>query len=125
MARPYSLDLRERVVAQVTGGMSCHEVAELNNIVPSTVVKWTQRLRQTGSPAAKPMGGKRPYLLEDQRDWLLGRIREKPDLTLHALLEEIAEQRGVVVSCDTLWRFLKREGISFKKNAARQRAGSA
>jgi transposase len=125
MARPYSLDLRERVVAQVAGGMSCHEVAELNSIVPSTVVKWTQRLRQTGSPAAKPMGGRRPYLLEDQRDWLLGRIGEKPDLTLHALLAELAELRDVVVSCDTLWRFLKREGISFKKNAARQRAGSA
>jgi transposase len=125
MARPYSLDLRERVVAQVSGGMSCHEAAELNNIVPSTVVKWTQRQRQTGSPAAKPMGGRRPYLLEKQRDWLLARIREKPDLTLHALLDELAGKRDVVVSCDTLWRFLKRAGISFKKNTARQRAGSA
>ena len=125
MARPYSLDLRERVVAQVAGGMSCHEVADLYGIVPSTVVKWTQRLRQTGSPAAKPMGGKRPFLLQEQRDWLLARIREKPDLTLHALLAELAEHRRIVVACDTLWRFLRREGISFKKNAARQPAGSA
>lgn len=125
MARPYSLDLRERVVAQVFGGMSCHEAAELNDIVSSTVVKWTQRVRLTGSPAAKPMGGKRPYLLQEQRDWLLARIREQPDLTLHAFLGALAEKRGVVVSCDTLWRFLKREGISFKKNAPRQRAGSA
>ena len=125
MARPYSLDLRERVVAQVAGGMSCHQAAALNDLVPSTVVKWTQRLRRTGSVAAKPMGGKRPYLLEDYRDWLLGRLREKPDLTLHALLEELAEKRAFVVSCDTLWRFLKRERVSFKKNAARQRAGSA
>ena len=125
MARPYSLDLRERVVAQVAKGLSCHAAAELNNIVPSTVVKWTQRLRQTGSPAAKPMGGKRPYILEEQRKWLLARIREKPDLTLHALRDELAERRAVVVACDTLWRFLKREGISFKKNTARQRTGSA
>jgi transposase len=124
MARPYSLDLRERVVAQVAAGMSCHEAAELNNLVPSTVVKWTQRQRQTGSPAAKPMGGKRPYLLEDQRRWLLARLEEKPDLTLHALLDELAQVRGVAVSCDTLWRFLKRAGVSFKKNTARQRAGS-
>jgi transposase len=125
MARPYSLDLRERVVSQVAGGMSCHEAAELNSLVPSTVVKWTQRQRQTGSPAAKAMGGKRPYLLEEQRSWLLARLQEKSDLTLHALLGELAEVRGVVVSCDTLWRFLKRAGVSFKKNAARQRAGSA
>ncbi len=48
---------------------------------------------------------------------------EKPDLTLHALLAELGE-RGVVVSCDTLWRFLKRQGISFKKNRVRDRAGS-
>ena len=67
------------------------------------------------------MGGKRPYLLESQRDWLLGRLREKPDLTLHALLAELAD-RGAVVSCDTLWRFLRREGISFKKNRFRGRA---
>ena len=97
-------------------------LAEPVHGVPDHVGK---RQRLTGSPAAKPMGGKRPYLLEEQRGWLLARIREKPDLTLHALLGELAAARGVVVSCDTLWRFLKREGISFKKNAARQRAGSA
>jgi len=124
MARPYSLDLRERVVALVLEGMTCREVAELNGIAPSTAVKWSGRQRQTGSPAAKAMGGKRPYLLRGQRDWLLSRLAEKPDLTLHALLGELREQ-NVVVSCDTLWRFLRREKISFKKNRARQRAGSS
>ena len=54
---------------------------------------------------------------------LLARLAEKPDLTLHALLAELGE-RGVVVSCDTLWRFLKRQGISFKKNRVRDGAGS-
>jgi transposase len=124
MARPYSLDLRERVVALVADAMSCRDVAELTNIVASTVVKWAQRQRQTGSPAAKAMGGKRPYLLEAHRDWLLQRLCEKPDLTLHALQAELMEQRNIVVSCDTLWRFLKREGISFKKKRSRQRARS-
>jgi transposase len=46
--------------------------------------------------------------------WLLARLEEKPDLTLHALRAELAE-RGVVVACDTLWRFLRRKSISFKK----------
>ena len=68
------------------------------------------------------MGGKRPFLLEQQRDWLIKRLEEKPDLTLHALLDELG-QRGTVVSCDTLWRFLKREEITFKKNLVRRRAG--
>ncbi|NOZ41727.1 MAG: hypothetical protein GXP02_00945 [Alphaproteobacteria bacterium] len=59
-----------------------------------------------------------------ERDWLLARLSEKPDLTLHALLKELKE-RGVIVCCDTLWRFLKSEGISFKKNRIRQRTRQA
>ena len=114
MARPYSLDLRERVVELVASGETCRAVAELYDVSVASVVKWSQRARATSSAAAKPMGGKRPYLLEGERDWLLARLAEKPDLTLHALLAELGE-RGVVVSCDTLWRFLKRQDISFKK----------
>jgi len=124
MARAYSLDLRERVVALVARGNSCRTVASLFDVSVASVVKWSQRARIAGSPAAKPMGGKRPYVLAGERDWLLARLSEKPDLTLHALLAEL-RKRGVVVACDTLWRFLRREGISFKKNRLRQRAGSA
>lgn len=121
MARPYSLDLRQRVVATVAGGQACRAVAKLFDVSVASVVKWSQRSRVTGSAASKPMGGKRPYLLQSERDWLLSRLSEKPDLTLHALLAELAD-RDVVVSCDTLWRFLKREGVSFKKNRVRGRA---
>ena len=124
MARAYSLDLRERVVASVARGHSCRAVAALFDVSVASVVKWSQRAREAGTPAAKPMGGKRPYVLAGQRDWLLARLAQKPDLTLHALLAEL-RKRGVVVACDTLWRFLGREGISFKKNRLRQRARSA
>ncbi len=124
MARPYSLDLRERVVSAAASGESCRSVADRFEVAVSSVVKWSQRKRKTGTASAYPMGGKRPRLLEPHRDWLLARITEKPDLTLHALLKELSAH-DVVVSCDTLWRFLKREGISFKKNRVRQRAGPA
>jgi transposase len=124
MARPYSLDLRERVVAMVARGETCRSVAAVFDVSVASVVKWSQRSRATGSAAAKAMGGKRPYLLEGERSFLLGRLAEKPDLTLHALLSELRE-RGVAVSCDTLWRFLRREGVGFKKKAFRQRARSS
>lgn len=114
MARAYSPDPRERVVGLVASGETCRAVAELYDVSVASVVKWSQRARATGSAAAKPMGGKRPYLLESERDWLLARLVEKPDLTLRALLTELGD-RGVVVSCDTLWRYLKRQGVSFKK----------
>ena len=51
----------------------------------------------TGSAAAKRMGGRRPRVLAGEREWLLARLAEKPDLTLRALLAELRE-RGVVVS---------------------------
>ena len=122
MARAYSLDLRERVVAAVTAGASCRKVASTFKVSVASVVKWSQRFRATGSAAARPMGGQRPYALAGERSWLLHRVAEQPDLTLRALLAELAE-RGIVVSYYAVWHFFEHEGISFKKKPARQRAG--
>ena len=55
MARAYSSDLRERVVAAVDEGQSCREVASVFRV---SVVKWSQRARQTGAVSALPMGGR-------------------------------------------------------------------
>lgn len=59
------------------------------------------------------MGGRRPYLVARERDWVLARIAEKPDLTLRALLKELAD-RGLVVSYYALWHFIQHEGVTFK-----------
>ena len=91
------MDLRERVVAAVAAGESCRAVAKRFEVSVASVVKWSQRFRSTGSPAAKRMGGHRPYALADERKWLLARIAASPDLTLRALLAELAD-RGVTVS---------------------------
>jgi transposase len=124
MARPYSLDLRERVVAAVAKGASCREAAKTYQVSVATVVKWSQRFRATGSAAAKPMGGVRRNSLGGQREWLLARIATAPDVTLRRLVAELAE-RGVKSSYYAVWLFFARQGISFKKKPARQRAGSA
>jgi len=58
MARAYSLDLRERVVAAVASGQSCRAVADRFGVSVASVVKWSQRFRSTDSAAAKPMGGR-------------------------------------------------------------------
>ena len=113
-----------RSVARVAAGESCRAVAALFDVSVASVVKWSQRKRQTGSAAARPMGGNRPYILSGQRDWLLARLAETPDVTLRALVAELAE-RGIVVSYYAVWHFFKHEGISFKKKPARQRTGSA
>jgi transposase len=123
MARAYSLDLRERVVAAVQNGTPCRAVANTFGISPASVVKWSQRFRASGTAAAKPMGGKRPFALGPERDWVLSRITAKPDITLRALVAELAE-RGVKVSLFAAWHFLEKEGISFKKKPARKRTRS-
>ena len=123
MARPYSLDLRERVAARVAAGSSCRAVAAVFGVSVSSVVRWSQRHRQTGSAAAKPMGGRRRLVLAAEREWLLARIAEKPDLTLRALVRELAE-RGIAVSLAAVWLFFTRERISFKRKPPRRRAGS-
>ena len=70
------------------------------------------------------MCGHRPLKHEDERDWPLARIAEKPDLTFDALVAELGERRGIVVVRDTLWRFLGSAGFRSKTNRSRQRAGS-
>ena len=124
MARPYSMDLRERVVKAVDGGLSRRRAASLFGVAISTVVEWVRAWHETGSMAPKPMGGDHSSRLKEQRLWLLGRIEAVPDLTLEELRGELAD-RGIRVGYGTVWRFFSGEGISFKKNRARGRARAA
>jgi transposase len=124
MVQAYSLDLRERVVADVRAGRTCRVVAERFSVSVASVVRWSQRERATGSAAAMPMGGHRPFALADQKDWLLARIAKSPDVTLRALVAEL-KGRNIDVSLYAVWHLLEREGITFKKKPARQRTGPA
>src|SRR5881394_2917116 len=114
-------DLRDRVVGSVAAGRSCRATAALFGVSVASVVKWSQRWRATGSAAAKQMGGWKQLRLKRERDWLLARIAEKPDLTLRGMVAELCE-RGTPASYGAVWRFFKHEGITFKKKPVRQRA---
>ena len=116
MTRPLSNDLRERVVSAVLGGESCRSVALRFGVAVSSVVKWSQRHRATGSVAPGKMGGHRKPVLDPHRAFIIKRINETPHLTLHGLKDELAAQ-GVTVSHNAVWLFLRREGLRFKKNA--------
>jgi len=117
MVRPYSNDLRERVVRAVEAGETCRLVAARFGVAVSSVVKWSQRYRETGSVAPAKMGGYRRWVLEPHRDFIAERVSQTPHLTLHGLKDELAA-RGVEVSHNAVWRFLRREGLSFKKKPA-------
>ena len=114
MVRPLSIDLRKRAVAAVVKGESCRSVALRFGVAVSSVVKWSQRYRATGSVAPGKMGGHRKPVLEPHRAFIKERISQTPHLTLHALKDELAA-RGVKVSHNAVWLFLRREGLRFKK----------
>jgi putative transposase len=122
MARPFSNDLRERVVAAVErDGMSCREAAARFGISASTAIRWMAQYRRTGSVAAGRMGGYKPKAIAGMhRDWLIERCRGG-DFTLRGLVADLAE-RGLKVDYHSVWSFVHAEGLSFKKNRAGWRA---
>lgn len=115
MAKPYSMDLRERVVEAVErDGVSCNQAAARFAVAVSTAIKWVKRYRQSGSVAPSQMGGQRPKkLVGEHRDWLLRRCRER-DFTLRGLVAELAE-RGLSVDYRVVWAFVHQEKLSYKK----------
>jgi transposase len=125
MGKPYSMDLRERVVAAVKmGGMSCNEAAKQFGIGISTAINWVRRLRETGSIAPGKIGGYRPKSISgEHRTWLLKRVKQR-DFTLRGLVSELAE-RGLKLDYRTVWNFVHAEKLSFKKKRGGWRARSS
>ena len=123
MARAFSDDLRERVAAAVLSGRSGREVAATFGVSVASALKWSQRLRETGSAGSYPMGGYKRRVLANEQEWMLLRLEECPHLTVRGLAVELAE-RGYRVSPNTVWSLLRKAGHSFKKKPVRQRAGS-
>ena len=114
MGKPYSEDLRKRVVAAVeTGWLSCNQAAKQFGVAISTAISWVRRLRETGSVAPSKIGGYRPKAISGEyRVWLLQRL--KRDFTLRGLVGELAE-RGLKVDYRSVWEFVHAENLSFKK----------
>jgi putative transposase len=125
MVKPYSMDLRERVVAAVErDGMSRHAAAAHFGVSASSAIKWVRRSRETGSVAPGKIGGHKPRILRGaHRDWLLARTER--DFTLRGLVAELAEQRGIKVDYRSVWEFVHAEGLSFKKKRASRRTATA
>jgi len=119
MGKPYSLDLRERIVGYVEEGHSARAAAGVFGVSPSTAVRLAAAQRDHGSVAPKPQGrapgtaGK----LAAHIDFLLARMKSEPDTTLQELADVLREDRGVEVQLSSVYRALIRAGYSYKKRA--------
>jgi transposase len=114
MAKPCSLELRERVVNAVESGGSRREAADWFDVSPSSAIKWMQRRQATGSIAPKPSGGSISPL-EAHAAFLFALIARRPDLTLDEIVVAMHKRR-IAGSRSAVWRFFQRHKISFKKS---------
>ena len=115
MPSPLSLDLRERVVAAVAEGASCHQVAARFGVSVSSACRWSERFRHDGHVAARPSGGDHAsHRIEAHAELILAIYEERPDLFLHELRDALVG-RGVPTSTSGLWRFFRRHRITRKK----------
>jgi transposase len=123
MGRSYSMDLRQRVVERVAGGQSRRGAAEDLSVSASFSVKLVARQTLTGSLEPKTQGRPRGTgKLDPYRAFLVGRVKERPDITMPELAAELAERHGVEADPASLSRFLCKAGLSYKKNSGGQRA---
>ena len=114
MGRPYSQDLRSRIVAAVEGGMSRNAAARQFSVSVSCVVKLMQRFRRVGTlaPAAR---GRKPYMLAEHEALVREMVAARPDQTLDELTWQL-QASGIRVSRSAVNRFLQACGLTFKKS---------
>ena len=125
MTRPLSIDLRERVISAVDGGMSRRGAAERFGVSVSTAIKWVDRWRRTGTVRPRPQGGdKRSRRIEAHAADILSWVAARPDMTLAEISVRLKETHGLRVASSSVWRLLDRHDMTVKKNRARQRAAA-
>ena len=123
MARPLSEDLRVRVIQAVEGGMSRRAAAERFGISPASAVRFVKEWRESGTKRAKRQGGdRRSHRIEGHREFILSAVEAKPDLTLEEIAKMLETERGASFAPSSVWRFLERHVVTFKKKPARRRA---
>jgi transposase len=122
MTKPYSADLRMRVVEAIDEGATRHEAAERFDVSVSSAVRWHQVWRHEGTIEAKAYGGSRSPL-EDHAEEIFTVIEDQPDLTLDEIVA-VMRKRKIPGSRTALFRFLERHAVTSKKSPSRCRAGA-
>jgi transposase len=116
MPKPYSQDLRDRVIDAVeTGKMSRRAAARHYAVSQSVAIKWLERVERDGSREPVGHGGHRASKLMPHRDFLESARTAKPDLTLQALCDRLLAERGVTADTSMMSRFFRRIGVTVKK----------
>jgi transposase len=115
--KPYSQDLRERVMTAVRAGrQSLDEIARTFGVSASTVDKWHKRWRETGSVAVRPFAAGRHRTLHPCDDWLRAEVKRQSDVSLDELCARVQTAWGVSASPSMMCRELQFLNLRVKKS---------
>jgi transposase len=117
MAKPYSQDLRDRVIEAVRRDKLSRRAAGRHyEVSESVAIKWLERLERHGSREPIGHGGHRASKLMPHRNFLQAARAEKSDITLQALCDRLLAERGVKADTSMMSRFFRKIGVTFKKS---------
>jgi transposase len=125
MARAYSTDLRMRVIEAIDGGLSTRQAAARFSIGIATAGAWYRSWRKRGEAKPLRQGNAGGLKLDAHKGFILGLIAAQKDITLQELQERLLQEQGVTVQLSTIWYFLDRRGMTFKKRRRMPRSKSA
>jgi len=125
MTRSLSADLRGRVIWAIEEGLSTREAARRFRIGIATAGRWYRRYRQTGETVARKQGQPSRSKLDPHEAFILSLIEETPDITLSEIADRLAAGHGVRVVPSTVWMFLDKRGVTFKKRRRMPQNSSA
>lgn len=111
MARAYSQDVRDRVI---DAGSSARAAADRFGVGIATAIVWVRRARE-GERSPRKQGQPKRSKLDPHRDYLLGLVEAEPDITIAEMQARLLSEAGVPASVGTIWTFLDRAGLTFKK----------
>jgi transposase len=100
------MDLRQRVVAAIEGGLSTRQTAARFAIGIATAGTWARLKRATGAVRPAKQGKPKGAVLDAHADFILGALAEAPDTTLDEMVERLREERGVTVVRTAVWKLL-------------------
>ena len=123
--QPYSEDLRARVVTAVAEGCSRRAAGKRFAVSASSSIRWVELHDETGSVSPRRRSSKSRSPLEPHAGWLLELVAKEHDLTLAEIVQRLLQDRGVRTTDSSVDRFFQRHEVTFKKNPARGRTGSA